>query len=209
MTYSSDIAFTDTIKGIQSRKGSRDLYARMEEKGGWRTEITPDLATYIAAQRSVFLATANTNGQPYIQHRGGPPGFLKVLSEKTIAFADFKGNRQYISQGNLEQNAQAFLFLIDYTNKTRIKIWGTARVVEDRPDLMAELMPNREDYRARPEQVIIFTVKAWDANCPQHIPLRFEQEDVERALALRDTRIAELEAEIAALKGESPETPTQ
>src|SRR5215467_3018011 len=124
-TYSSDVAFTATVKAIQERKGSRRSYARMEEKGGWETTITADLAQFIAAQTSIFFATANAEGQPYIQHRGGPPGFLHVLDEQTIGFADFAGNRQYITQGNLADNPKAYLFLIDYAHRQRIKIWGT------------------------------------------------------------------------------------
>lgn len=200
MTYTSDIAFTGSVKAIQSRKGSRDIYARVEQKGGWQTEITPDLAGWVASQRSFFLATANTNGQPYIQHRGGPPGFLKVIDSKTLAFADYKGNRQFISQGNLTENPKAFIFLIDYANRIRIKIWGSARVVEDQPELLAELMPGPDEYRARAEQVLVFTVEAWDRNCPQHIPQRMEQEDVEKLLQERDRRIEELEEQVRLLK---------
>jgi predicted pyridoxine 5'-phosphate oxidase superfamily flavin-nucleotide-binding protein len=190
LSYVSDIAFTDSVKAIQSRKGSRHIYAQMEKNGGWKTEITPDLAGYVAAQRSFFLATANANGQPYIQHRGGPPGFLKVIDRKTLAFADYKGNKQFISQGNLTDNPKAFIFLIDYVNRTRVKIWGSAKVVEDQPELLDELMPSRDEYRARPEQVLIFTVEAWDLNCPQHIPQRIDREDVEKLLQERDLRIA-------------------
>ncbi|WP_425373401.1 pyridoxamine 5'-phosphate oxidase family protein [Mesorhizobium atlanticum] len=196
--FTSDVAFTPTVKAIQSRKGSRVSYARVEQRGGWRAAITPDLAAFIEAQTSVFLATANAEGQPYIQHRGGPAGFLKVLDEHTIGFADFSGNRQFITQGNLQDNDQAFLFLIDYMLRQRIKVWGRARVVENDPELIAQLMP--ADYKARPEQAILFTVAAWDANCPQHIPQRFEAADVAAALAERDRRIAGLEQEIARLR---------
>ncbi|TPI18791.1 pyridoxamine 5'-phosphate oxidase family protein [Mesorhizobium sp. B4-1-1] len=196
--FPSDIAFTPTVKAIQARKGSRDSYARVEQRGGWRATITADLAAFVEAQTSVFLATANAEGQPYIQHRGGPAGFLKVLDEHRIGFADFSGNRQFITQGNLEDNDQAFLFLIDYMLRQRIKIWGRAGVVENDPELTARLMP--PDYKARPEQAILFTVTAWDANCPQHIPQRFEAADVAAALAERDRRIAGLEQEIARLR---------
>jgi len=195
---SSDVAFTPTVKVLQTRKGSRTAYERIEEKGGWRTQITPDLKTFIEAQVSVFLATVNTEGQPYIQHRGGPAGFLRVLDDRTIAFVDFAGNRQYITQGNLSDNAKAHLFLIDYAHRKRVKIWGEARVVEGNDKLVEALMP--KGYRARPEQVILFTVLAWDANCPQHIPQRFEATDVEAALAQRDKRIAELEAGVVRLR---------
>jgi predicted pyridoxine 5'-phosphate oxidase superfamily flavin-nucleotide-binding protein len=196
--YSSDVAFTPTVKAVQARKGSRESYGRMEQRGGWRTRITPDLAAFVAAQTSVFFATANAEGQPYIQHRGGPPGFLNVLDEQTIGFADFAGNRQYITQGNLADNPKAYLFLIDYAHQRRIKIWGEARVVEGDDALIAKLMP--ENYKARPEQVILFTVTAWDTNCPQHIPQRFDAADVAAALAERDERIATLEAEVASLR---------
>ncbi len=189
-TYASDIAFTPVVKAIQERKGSRESYARMEAGRGWSTTITPDLAEFVAAQTSVFLGTAGADGQPYIQHRGGPPGFLRVLDERTLAFADYRGNRQYISQGNLAENPKAFLFLIDYAQRQRIKIWGESRVVEDDPDLVRSLMP--EGYKARPEQAIVFTVSAWDANCPQHIPQRFEAADVAAAIEERDHKIAEL-----------------
>lgn len=192
-TISSDVAFSPTVKAVQSRKGSREGYASMERRGGWRTRITPDLAAFIGEQISIFMATANADGQPYIQHRGGPPGFMRVLDDRTIAFADFSGNRQYISTGNLADNPKAHLFLIDYMNRRRVKIWGTARVVEDDPELLARLMP--EGYKADGEQVILFTVTAWDSNCHQHIPQRFEAADVAAALAARDRRIAELEAQ--------------
>src|SRR5262245_58678915 len=145
--YSSDVAFTPSVKAIQARKGSRDGYDSMERLGGWRTTISPDLAGFIGEQVSVFLATANVDGQPYIQHRGGPPGFLHILDEKTIAFADFSGNRQYITSGNLADNPKAHLFLIDYMNRRRVKIWGEAKVVEGDAELLVQLMP--QGYRAR------------------------------------------------------------
>lgn len=170
----------------------------MEEGGSWETRITPDLAAFIVAQRSLLLATANLVGQPYIQHRGGPPGFLRVVDEHTLAFADFVGNRQYITLGNLADNSKAQLFLIDYAARRRGKIWGEARVVEGDRELIATLMP--EGYRARPDQAIVFAVTAWDSNCPQHIPRRFEEADVRTLLAERDSRIEELEAELEMLK---------
>jgi predicted pyridoxine 5'-phosphate oxidase superfamily flavin-nucleotide-binding protein len=160
------------------------------------------LKTFIEEQVSVFLATVNAEGQPYIQHRGGPAGFLRVLDDCTIAFVDFAGNRQYITQGNLSDNAKAHLFLIDYAHRKRVKIWGEARVVEGDDKLVEALMT--EGYRARPEQVILFRVLAWDANCPQHIPQRFEAADVEAALTQRDKRIAELETEVARLRANQP-----
>jgi predicted pyridoxine 5'-phosphate oxidase superfamily flavin-nucleotide-binding protein len=197
-TSSSDVAFSDTVKAIQRRKGSRAAYERAERQGAWEQSITGDLKKEIESQTSVFLATANAQGQPYIQHRGGPAGFLRVLDEHTIAFADFAGNRQYITQGNLEDNPKAQLFLIDYANRRRIKVWGTARVVEGDEALLRRLMP--QDYRARPEQAMLFTVTAWDVNCPQHIPQRFEAADVRAAMESRDQRIAALEAEVLRLR---------
>jgi uncharacterized protein len=196
--YPSDIAFTAAVKAVQARKGSRRAYAHMEEAGSWATAITPDLAEFIAAQRSIFLATVNAQGQPYIQHRGGPPGFLRVLDAHTLGFVDFSGNRQYISTGNLAESPKAQLFLIDYTLRRRVKIWGEARMRDATPERLAELMPTA--YKARPEQVMLFTVLAWDANCPQHIPMRFEAADVQAALDARDQRIAELQAELDRLR---------
>ena len=199
--YASDVAFTPTVKAIQSRKGSRGSYARMEEKGWCGTRITPDLAAFIEQQISAFFATANAEGQPYIQHRGGPSGFLRVLDDQTIGFVDYVGNKQYITQGNLAENPKAHLFLIDYLHRRRVKIWGEARVIENDAELLAKLMP--EGYGARPEQVILFTVSAWDANCPQHIPQRLDAADVVAALAERDKRIAALEAELALLRSKA------
>ena len=198
MTYSSDVGFTPAVKAVQARKGSRQSYARMEESGSWKTQLTPDLRDFIQAQTSVFLATASAQGQPYIQHRGGPAGFLTVLNDETLGFVDFVGNRQYITLGNLAENPKAHLFLIDYTRRKRVKIWGEARVVEDDPELTIRLMP--KGYKARPSQVILFEVGAWDANCPQHIPQRFEAADVAAAIEERDRRIEELEAQLTSLR---------
>jgi uncharacterized protein len=197
--FASDVAFTPAVKSIQSRKGSREAYARAEEKG-WRTEIDDNLAAFLAEANSLYLATASRDGQPYIQHRGGPKGFVKILDSKTLAFADFAGNQQYITQGNLSENPKAYIFVMDYAHRRRVKIWGEARIVEDDPALKGSLMPR--GYKARPEQVILFKVAAWDTNCPQHIPQKFDAADVATALAARDARIAELEAELAALKGQ-------
>jgi hypothetical protein len=197
-TYSSDVAFTPAVKAVQARKGSRGAYARVEQNGGWRSEIDEDLAAFLAARDSMFLATATADGQPYIQHRGGPKGFIGILDKNTLAFADYSGNRQYITQGNLSENPKANIFLIDYAHRRRVKIWGEARVVDDDPALLKSLMP--QGYRARPEQVILFKISAWDTNCPQHIPQKFDAADVAAALSARDARIAELEAELAAVK---------
>lgn len=197
--YASDVAFTPAVKTIQAHKGSREAYARAEEKG-WRTEIDDDLAAFLTEANSFYLATASRDGQPYVQHRGGPKGFVKILDGRTLAFADFAGNRQYITQGNLSENPKAYIFVMDYAHRRRVKIWGEARIVEDDPALQDSLMPR--GYRARPEQVILFKVTAWDTNCPQHIPQKFDAADVATALAARDGRIAELEAELAVLKAQ-------
>ena len=197
--YASDVAFTPAVKTIQARKGSREAYARAEAKG-WRTEIDDNLAAFLAEADSFYLATASREGQPYIQHRGGPKGLVKILDNKTLAFTDFAGNRQYITQGNLSENPRAYIFVMDYAHRRRVKIWGEARIVEDDPALKDSLMPR--GYKARPEQVILFKVTAWDTNCPQHIPQKFDAADVATALAARDARIVELETELAALKGQ-------
>jgi len=198
-TYASDVAFSPAVKQIQTRKGSREHY-RHQEQRGWRTEVDDNLAAFLAETSSFYLATASADGQPYIQHRGGPKGFLKVLDKHTLAFADFAGNRQYITQGNLSENPKAYIFVMDYAHRRRVKIWGEARVVEDDSALVQSMMP--KGYRARGEQVVLFTISAWDTNCPQHIPQKFDAPDVAAALATRDARIAELEAEVVALKGE-------
>lgn len=196
MTTWMDLAFSPAVKAAQTRRGSRPGYARMEEKGSDRTYVDESLAAFIAEQRSFYLATASSAGQPYIQHRGGPPGFLHVLGKNKLAFADFTGNRQYISTGNLAENPNAMIFLMDYRARRRVKIWGTARVVEDDPALVERLFP--EGYQARGEAAIVFTVAAWDLNCPQHIPQMLFAEDVEALAA----RISELEAENARLRCE-------
>jgi predicted pyridoxine 5'-phosphate oxidase superfamily flavin-nucleotide-binding protein len=196
--YSSDVAFTPAVKAVQARKGSRAAYADVEARGGWRTEIDDNLAAFLAEASSLYFATASADGQPYIQHRGGPKGFVKILDKNTLAFADYGGNRQYITQGNLSENPKAHIFLMDYAHRRRVKLWGEARVVDDDPALLKSLMP--QGYKARPEQVILFRISAWDTNCPQHIPQKFDAADVAAALAARDARIAELEAELAAAK---------
>jgi hypothetical protein len=200
-SYSSDVAFTPAVKAIQSSKGSRDGYAEMEQNGGWRTGIDDRLAAFLADTNSFYLATATADGQPYIQHRGGPKGFVKVLDRNTIAFADYAGNRQYLTQGNLSENPKAHIFIMDYAHRRRVKIWGEARVVDDDPALLQSLMP--KGYRARPEHVILFRVSAWDTNCPQHIPQKFDAADVAQAMSEAGARIAALEAEIARLKAQA------
>ena len=197
----SNIAFTPTVKAIQSARGSRNSYAKLEARGGFRTGVGDELIAFMAHVDTAYLATVSSDGQPYAQHRGGPKGFVRAIDANTIGFADFVGNRQYITTGNLADNDKAFLFLMDYAHRRRVKIWGRARVVSDDPYLVARLMP--EGYKARPEQVILFEIDAWDVNCPQHIPLKINAEDVAATLTQLHDRIARLEAENAFLKGET------
>jgi predicted pyridoxine 5'-phosphate oxidase superfamily flavin-nucleotide-binding protein len=198
-TRASDVAFSPAVKRVQERRGSRAAYQRREEKGGWRSTVSPDLAAFLAERDSFYLATASAEGQPYIQHRGGPKGFLRVLDEQTLGFADYRGNKQYITTGNLEENDRAYIFLMDYEHRRRVKIWGRARVTED-PEIIKRLMP--EGYEAQPEQAVLFTVAAWDTNCNQHIPQKFAAEDVAAAAAVLQARIVELEAENARLRAQ-------
>ena len=200
----SDIAFTPAVKAVQERLGSRAGYARMDEKGGWRDRVTDDLAAFLIQRDSFYLATATAEGQPYIQHRGGAAGFLKVLDDKTLAFADFSGNRQYITSGNLGENDKAYIFLMDYPNRRRIKIWGRARVVEDDPELIEKLI--EPGYAGKPERAILFTVEAWDVNCPQHITPRYSEDEILTLESPLKQRIAELEAEVAALQAKKDST---
>ena len=195
----SDVAFTPAVKAAQDRHGSRAGYARMEEKGGWAATVTPDLAAFIAERDSFYFTTASADGQPYSQHRGGKAGFLKVRDERTLACADFRGNRQYITAGNLSENPRAFLFLMDYANRRRIKVWGRARVDDD-PALVAQL--HDDDYKAQPEHAIVFTIEAWDVNCSQHITPRRTDEEAKFG-ELRD-RTADLEIELSAARRAQP-----
>jgi predicted pyridoxine 5'-phosphate oxidase superfamily flavin-nucleotide-binding protein len=194
-SYPSDVAFSPAVKAEQERRGSRAHYARMEQTRGWRSTVTPELAAFLAERDSVYLATANAAGQPYIQHRGGPKGFLRVIDERTLGFADFRGNRQYVTAGNLAENDRAFIFLMDYAQQQRIKIWGRARIIADDPALTASLA--EPGYAGKPEQAILFTIEAWDVNCRQHIPQLLAAADVADAVGRLQSRIAELEAEVA------------
>lgn len=200
--YRSDIAFTPAVKKVQEAKGSRATYARVEEGRGWQSRITPDLAEFLAGLDMFYLGTANAEGQPYIQYRGGTPGFLKVLDEQTLGFADFGGNRQYITLGNLSENPKAFIFLMDYATSQRVKLWGTARVVEDDPALVEQLRD--PDYPGQAERAIVFTIEAWDINCPQHIHKRYPQRLVAPLIEELQGRIAELEAQLAVSHGVEP-----
>jgi predicted pyridoxine 5'-phosphate oxidase superfamily flavin-nucleotide-binding protein len=197
-TFSSDIAFTPAVKAIQSQKGSRASYSRMEQGGSWQTTVTPQLAEFLSSLDMFYLSTANAQGQPYIQYRGGSPGFLKVIDEHTLGFADFGGNRQYITLGNLSENPQAFIFLMDYANSQRVKLWGKARVVEGDADLEERLQD--ANYPGKVERGILFTVEAWDVNCSQHIHQRFSQRQIAPLIEQLQERIAELEAEVKSLQ---------
>jgi len=204
-TYTSDVAFTPAVKAQQTRHGSRSAYAKMESKVGWQNTVTAGLAAFIADRDSFYLATATAEGQPYIQHRGGRTGFLRVLDNRTLAFPDYGGNRQYITLGNLSENDKAFIFLMDYANRRRIKIWGRAEVVEGDVDLNARIAnPNDENI---PERVIVFHISAWDRNCPQFITQRFDADQVAAIVAPLQDRIAALEAELAATRANGPITP--
>lgn len=174
--YVSDIAFTDKVKEIQKQKGSRDTYAHMEQRGSWDDTVTDYLAGFLAERDSFYMATVNSGGYPYIQHRGGPKGFLKVIDKHTLGFADFKGNRQYISYGNLVENNKVSLFFMDYPNRTRIKLWGTAEVNEDDEALIKKLSVS--DYKGDVERAFIIHVEAWDRNCPQHINPRYTKQEI-------------------------------
>jgi predicted pyridoxine 5'-phosphate oxidase superfamily flavin-nucleotide-binding protein len=193
----SAAAFTPSVKAIQTARGSRDVYAKLEARGGFRTAIDETLASFLQTVDTAYLATASAAGQPYAQHRGGPKGFIRALGPSLIGWADYAGNRQYISTGNLAENDKAFLFLMDYAHRRRIKLWGRARISED-TTLVAALMP--DGYQARGEQAVLFEIDAWDVNCPQHIPQKIDAAAVATALSERDARIGELEAEIAVLK---------
>jgi predicted pyridoxine 5'-phosphate oxidase superfamily flavin-nucleotide-binding protein len=192
--FPSDVAFTPAVKSIQQSKGSRVSYAKVEQGRGWRTRVTPDLAEFLAGLDMFYLGTANAEGQPYIQHRGGSPGFLKVLDEKTLGFADFGGNRQYITLGNLSENPKAFIFLMDYANSRRVKLWGTAKVVEDDAELLDQLRDR--DYPGKVERAIVFSIDAWDINCPQHIHKRFSQSQITPLIEELQGRIADLEEQL-------------
>lgn len=193
--FPSDVAFTPAVKTIQQQKGSRTSYAQMERGEGWQTAVTPDLVEFLAELDMFYLGTANAEGQPYIQYRGGSPGFLKVVDEHTLGFADFGGNRQYVTLGNLSENPKAFIFLMDYTNSRRVKLWGTARVIENDPALVERLRDPA--YPGKVERAILFALEAWDVNCSQHIHQRFSARQIAPVIEQLQQRIRELEEELA------------
>ena len=193
--FPSDIAFTPAVKRIQAKKGSRPSYAKVEQGRGWQTRVTSDLTGFLAGLDMFYLGTANAEGQPYIQYRGGSPGFLRVVDEKTLGFADFSGNRQYITLGNLSENPKAFIILMDYANSRRVKLWGSVRVVEGDDKLLERLRD--PEYAGKVERAILFTIEAWDVNCPQHIHKRFSQRQVAPVVEQLQRRIRELEEQLA------------
>jgi hypothetical protein len=197
MTDNFDIVFTPAAQRAQAERGSASAYARRKDEG-FPDRVTPELAAFIAEQDTAFLGTASAHGAPYIQHRGGPKGFIKVLDEKTLGFADYRGNRQYITLGNLSENDRAFLFVLDFSRRQRIKLWGRARVVENDHALVQKLFDM--GYKARPERVILFTIEAWDANCSQHITARLAEPDIEQLFSTVQEQIAGLQAENARLR---------
>ncbi len=196
MRPTSDIAFSPTVKLIQESRGTRAGFKPLEERGGWRSAITPEVAAFLTRARSAFLSTVNADGQPYVQHRGGPAGFLKVLDDHSLGFADFKGNGQYISIGNLRDNPRVCLIVVDFETRRRIKLWGRATVVEDDAEILARVTP--AGYAAVPEQAILLHVEAWDTHVSAHIPRLIPAEDAEHTIARLEARIRELEEQVRA-----------
>ena len=196
MSDSEDVLFSASVKAEQTRLGSRQSF----ESRDWKTEITDDLRQFLNAVDTFFLATASADGRPYIQHRGGPAGFLKPIGTRELAFADFAGNRQYITLGHLKENDRAHIFILHFATQQRIKLWGRARVVEGDIELMERLVDPA--YKARPQRAIVFTIEAWDTNCPQHIVPRYSEAEIAPSVNKLIERIKELEEEVAKLKGE-------
>ncbi|BAY98514.1 pyridoxamine 5'-phosphate oxidase-related FMN-binding protein [Tolypothrix tenuis PCC 7101] len=190
-----EIAFTPEVLAAQEQRGSRQTYERYIANGSANDVITPKIEEFITQLDGFYLGTVSSNGYPYIQFRGGPAGFLKVLDEKTLGFADFTGNVQYLTVGNLSGNDKAFIFLMDYRHRKRIKIWGRSKYVEDDPALIEQLrMPG---YPAEVERAILFHVEAISENCPQHIPIRYSVDEVEAMIAPLQARITQLEQQLS------------
>ncbi|WP_013320436.1 pyridoxamine 5'-phosphate oxidase family protein [Gloeothece verrucosa] len=190
----TNIAFTDGVKATQSCYGSREIYDNFAKRGVSEDVLTAKEIEFIAARDSFYMGTVNSNGWPYIQFRGGPQGFLKVLDEKTLGFVDFNGNQQYLSSGNLKDNNRIFLFLMDYAHRRRLKIWGRAQVIDDNPELLNQLAdPN---YQAELGRVFLIKMEALDWNCPQHIPIRYSEAEVQEMIAPLAARIRELESQL-------------
>ena len=193
----SDLVFPPAVRRAQAERGTAQAYAKQIEHG-FPARVTPELAAFIAEQDTAFLGTASADGAPYIQHRGGPKGFIKVVDERTLGFADYRGNRQYITLGNLSENDRAYMFLLDFSRRQRIKLWGRARVVENDDALVQKLFDH--GYKAKPERVILFTIEAWDVNCSQHITARLSEAEIEQMAATIQERYAALQAENARLR---------
>ncbi|HEY2870372.1 MAG TPA: pyridoxamine 5'-phosphate oxidase family protein [Reyranella sp.] len=194
MSSPEDVLFSDAVKAEQARLGSRPMFEGRE----WKTEITDDLRQFLGVIDTFFFATASADGRPYIQHRGGPPGFLKTIGSHTLAFADFAGNRQYITLGHLKENDRAHMFILHFATQQRLKLWGRARVVENDTELMERLV--EPAYKARPQRAIVFTLEAWDVNCTQHIVPRYSEAEIAPGINKLVARIKELEEELARLK---------
>jgi uncharacterized protein len=193
----SERVFTPAARQAQAERGSAKAYERRIAEG-FPDRVTPELAAFIAEQDTAFLATATADGAPYLQHRGGPKGFIKIIDDRTLGFADYRGNRQYITLANLSENDRAYLFLLDPARRQRIKLWGRARVIENDPALVERLF--EKGYKARPERAVLFTIEAWDVNCSSHIVTRFTEAEVEQAFSAVKARVAELQAENARLR---------
>jgi len=202
----ASIVFTPAAQKAQAERGSAASYERRIAEG-FPDTVTPELAKFIAEQDSVFLGTASADGAPYIQHRGGPKGFIKVIDERTLGFADYRGNRQYITLANLSENDRAYLFLIDFARRQRIKLWGRARVVEDDAALVEKLFDG--GYRAKPERAVLFTIEAWDVNCSQHIVARYTEAQLEEAFADVRRTVMALQEENARLRALLAQPPSQ
>jgi uncharacterized protein len=192
------IAFTPAVKAIQAKMGSRENYERFVERGAENNSITPELSEFISEMDGFYLGTLSSNGYPYIQFRGGKAGFLKILNPKTLGFADFRGNLQYISVGNLSENDKTFLFLMDYRNRRRLKILGRARIVEDDPAMLERVRD--KDYSAIVERAIVFEIEGWDWNCPQHIPNRYSEAEMQNNIDYYKAKILALEEIVASLR---------
>lgn len=200
--FISDMAFSASVKKRQKEMGSRNTYQKMAERRDWQQELTM-LKPFIVARDSFYMSSVNADGQPYIQHRGGPKGFLKVLDESHLFFADYSGNRQYISVGNFDDNNKVHLFLMDYPNRTRIKIWGEATIVSKDNEALKKLMETK--YVAQVERFIQIKVTAWDANCPQHIQQRYTWKEMEPHFDVLNQKIQDLEKQVAVLSAKEKE----